>query len=62
MRDLVPAVVSSDSRSRASTLKWALQGFVEVILLALAFPVVILCLGSPVALLIRVIIEIAQKF
>jgi len=62
MGDLVPAVVTSDSRSRASILRWALQGFAEVILLALAFPFVILLLGLPIALLIRVVLEIAQKF
>ena len=62
MGDLVSAVVRSDSRSRASILRWALQGFVEVILLALAFPFVILVLGLPIALLIRIVIEIAQKF
>ena len=62
MGDLVRAVVTSDSRSRASSLRWALQGLVEVILLALAFPFVILLLGLPIALLIRAGIEIAQKF
>lgn len=55
-------MVASDARSRASALGWALQGLVEVVLLALVFPFVILLLGLPVVLLIRVMIEIAQKF
>lgn len=38
---------------------WA-RGFVEVILVCLAFPVAILLVGLPVALLVRAIIELAN--
>ena len=39
----------------------ALASLVELILLALLFPLVILLLGLPVALLVRLVLEIAQR-
>jgi hypothetical protein len=63
MVDLSPSLLASDARSRASVLGWAYGGLVEVVLLVLlvfAFPLVILLVGLPIALLIRALIEIAQ--
>lgn len=63
MVDLSRQLLASDARSRASVLGWALGGLVEVVLLVLvvlALPLVILLLGLPIALLISVMIEIAQ--
>lgn len=40
---------------------WALASLVELVLIALLFPLVILLLGLPVALLVRLVFEIAQK-
>jgi len=39
----------------------ALASLVELVLMALLFPLVILPLGLPVALLVRVVLEIAQR-
>jgi hypothetical protein len=41
---------------------WALTALVEVILVAVAVPLVIVLLGLPVVLLMRLVIEIAQRF
>ncbi len=63
MVDLSRPLLASDARSHTSVLGWAYGGLVEVVLLVLmvfAFPLVILLLGLPIALLIRALIEIAQ--
>jgi hypothetical protein len=39
----------------------ALASLVELVLIALLFPLVILLLGLPVALLVRLVLEIAQR-
>ena len=39
----------------------ALASLVEVVLIALLFPLVILLLGLPVALLVRILLEIGQR-
>jgi len=39
----------------------ALASLVELVLIALLFPLVILLLGLPVALLVRFVLEIAQR-
>jgi hypothetical protein len=60
MADLPRNVSASDARSYVSRLAWALGGLVEVVLSAFALPLIILLVGLPVVLLIRVIIEIAH--
>jgi hypothetical protein len=42
------------------SLWWALQGLLEVVLVIVAFPLLILLVGLPVVLLIRLMIEIVQ--
>jgi hypothetical protein len=42
------------------SLWWTLQGLLEVVLVIVAFPLLILLVGLPVVLLIRLMIEIVQ--
>jgi hypothetical protein len=53
--------ISAADRDLKVNASSALAGIVEIVLLAFAFPVVILLLGLPAALLIRGILEIAQR-
>ena len=39
----------------------ALASLVELVLIALLFPLVILSLGLPVAILVRILLEIARR-
>ena len=51
---------ASHPRGYVRSVWWALQGLLEVVLAIVAFPLLILLVGLPVVLLIRLMIEIVQ--
>lgn len=51
---------ASDPRGYVWSLWWALQGLLEVVLTIVAFPLLILLVGLPVVLLVRLLIEIVR--
>jgi hypothetical protein len=50
----------STTPGRLSTAWYWIRGSVEILLVALAFPVALLLIGLPVALLVRAIIELVS--
>jgi hypothetical protein len=53
-------LAGSNLRGNVSSLWWALRGLFEVVLAIFALPFLILLVGLPLVLLVRLMIEIAQ--
>jgi hypothetical protein len=60
MADPSQQLSGSDAHRYVSRLWWGLIGLLEVVLSILAFPILILLVGLPVVLLVRLMIEIVQ--
>ncbi len=60
MADPSGQVSGSDAHDYVSRLWWGLRGLVEVVLSIFAFPILILLVGLPIVLLVRLMIEIVE--